>query len=430
MNTRLTRVMFVSLLAAVFTVGTGFINTQSAHAQTGDGSSSSGSYSSGPYLAPVLSVTGISPVANSGGWVGYATANGTFDNGWRWVFNVTVPTSETVLKMQFDNWTNGSNKILATNNIRFYSVQSSNAYDEGSAIKISAANSESGEMDLTGDANSTQDGRQIQITVEVAVPSDSAGGSYSTSYGIQSIDPDIATVAAAKSAIAGATYSDLQVTDTANQDQKTAAVQAVVDAAKGTTVAVAAFNAGTGNYDVAISKGVDSDSTSVTATFSQSVADAAALASAKSTAHIALTDALATYTSTDYTADNWTTLTDFKTAGDVAIDNAATTGDVTSAQNTATAGMAGVQTIAQTTAAATVAKLAADHAAADPVTAQIDALPATAALVLSDKAAVDSASTAFNALTSDQQALVTNSALLTADMSQIATLQATADANG
>ena len=71
------------------------------------------------------------------------------------------------------------------------------------------------------------------------------------------------------------------------------------------------------------------------------------LLNAKVAAHAALTTALATYTSTDYTAANWTMLTGFKTAGDTAINAATDLAGVTSAQNTATTGMAGVLTIAQ-----------------------------------------------------------------------------------
>jgi len=78
------------------------------------------------------------------------------------------------------------------------------------------------------------------------------------------------------------------------------------------------------------------------------------LAAAKTAAHGVLTVAFATYIQGNYTSDNWTALNGFKSAGDTAIDAAADLGAVTTAQNTATAGMAGVQTIAQTLAAAKV----------------------------------------------------------------------------
>jgi hypothetical protein len=78
------------------------------------------------------------------------------------------------------------------------------------------------------------------------------------------------------------------------------------------------------------------------------------LSDAKTAAHGVLTAALAGYTQGNYTSDNWTTLTGFKTAGDTAIDAATDLDGVSSAQGTATTGMAGVQTIAQTLAAAKV----------------------------------------------------------------------------
>ena len=37
---------------------------------------------------------------------------------------------------------------------------------------------------MTGDLDSTTAGNQVQVTVEVAVPSSTVNGSYSTSYGV------------------------------------------------------------------------------------------------------------------------------------------------------------------------------------------------------------------------------------------------------
>lgn len=127
-----------------------------------------------------LGVTQISAVQT------YATADNTFEHGWRWVFDVTVPDNETTLKMKFDNWFNGTNSILAQNNIRFYSSQSSNSNSVANAIIILDANTYSSVMNIdpAADLNSQSAGRQIQITVEARVPVGSAGGSYSTSYGI------------------------------------------------------------------------------------------------------------------------------------------------------------------------------------------------------------------------------------------------------
>ena len=62
---------------------------------------------------------------------------------------------------------------------------------------------------------------------------------------------DAGKVAAAKTAIEGATYTDLVVTDTSDVAQKVAAVQAVVDGMKGTTTAV--VSADGADFSVAIS---------------------------------------------------------------------------------------------------------------------------------------------------------------------------------
>lgn len=69
---------------------------------------------------------------------------------------------------------------------------------------------------------------------------------------------------------------------------------------------------------------------------------------AKTTAHEALTTARALYTDTNYTAENLVVLNGFKSDGDIAIDSASDLAGVSTAQNTATAGMAGVLKNTQT----------------------------------------------------------------------------------
>lgn len=138
----------------------------------------------------ILGVTQITAVKT------YATADGSFENGWQWVFDVTVPANETILKMKFADWVNGSNIIPATNNIRFYSAQSTNANNAGSAIIIAGAGEYSAGLNInpanTSDLDLAEAGRQIRITMETRVPTGSAGGSYATSYGINTeVDPDV-----------------------------------------------------------------------------------------------------------------------------------------------------------------------------------------------------------------------------------------------
>src|ERR1035437_5614910 len=69
----------------------------------------------------------------------FATAGGGFANGWKWVFDVTVPANETVLKMKFADFIGTTDSIPAAGNIRFYSNQSTNASASTSAITISGS---------------------------------------------------------------------------------------------------------------------------------------------------------------------------------------------------------------------------------------------------------------------------------------------------
>jgi len=128
-----------------------------------------------------LAVTGIDAVDT------FATADNTFENGWSWTFHVTVPTSETNFAMKFADFVSGANSIPAASNIRFYSAQSSDAFDDTTPITIVAADTYSANMTLATDLDSGTAGRQIDVTVEVRVPVGTPGGSYSTSYGVQSI---------------------------------------------------------------------------------------------------------------------------------------------------------------------------------------------------------------------------------------------------
>ncbi|MDE2040908.1 MAG: hypothetical protein KGI59_00775, partial [Patescibacteria group bacterium] len=121
----------------------------------------------------------------------FATADNSFSDGWQWVFNVTVPDNQTLLKMKFADWVSGSNIIPAGSNIRIYSAQSVNAFDENHALVVPASGTYTDLMYLNPsvDLDALQGGRQIQIVVEARVPNGSAGGSYTTSYGINTTAP-------------------------------------------------------------------------------------------------------------------------------------------------------------------------------------------------------------------------------------------------
>lgn len=122
----------------------------------------------------VLAVTNISALKT------FATADGTYENGWAWIFHITVPTNETLFAMKFADWTSVlPNTIPVANNVRYSSAQANNG-----PFEITAANVYGGELNLTGDLDPGIAGRQIQVKVEAKIPLDSAGGSYSTSYGV------------------------------------------------------------------------------------------------------------------------------------------------------------------------------------------------------------------------------------------------------
>lgn len=127
----------------------------------------------------VLEVTSIETIDSS------ATADGTFENGWEYVFNITVPTDEQDLAMKFADWTingGGSDIIPAANNMRISSDQADN---DGETVMITAANTYSSPtLHITEDLNPSLPGLQVKVTVEVRVPSGSANGSYTTNYGV------------------------------------------------------------------------------------------------------------------------------------------------------------------------------------------------------------------------------------------------------
>ncbi len=137
------------------------------------------------YALGILKVDSITPINTS------AIADNTFTNGWKWVFNITVPDSETVFKMKFEDLKKGESIIPVGGNMRIYTEQSINAKSV-SPITISSSNLYSERIDLipSADLNTTKDGFQMQVIVEVKVPTGSLSGIYTTSYGVYSDIPN------------------------------------------------------------------------------------------------------------------------------------------------------------------------------------------------------------------------------------------------
>lgn len=115
-----------------------------------------------------------------------ATANGSFESGWEYIFHITAPMSEPDMAMKFSDWlrTGGGGTIPVANNMRISSNQADNG---GATILLTAANSYSTpDLHMITDLDPVMEGRQVQIIVEVAVPSGTPDGGYTTSYGVQS----------------------------------------------------------------------------------------------------------------------------------------------------------------------------------------------------------------------------------------------------
>jgi hypothetical protein len=115
---------------------------------------------------------------------GTATADGTFESGWEYVFHITAPSDEPKLAMKFSDWANASSSFPVANNMRISSAQADNG---GATILVTAENTyTTPDLNMVTDLNPSLPGRQVQITVEVAVPVGTDDGAYTTTYGVRS----------------------------------------------------------------------------------------------------------------------------------------------------------------------------------------------------------------------------------------------------
>jgi hypothetical protein len=128
----------------------------------------------------VLRVTSVDMVDTT------ATADGSFGSGWKYVFHITAPSTEQNLTMKFSDWlqTGGGGTIAVANNMRISSAQADNA---GATILLTAANLyATPALHMTTDLDPVMAGRQVEVTVDVAVPNGTPVGAYTTNYGVQS----------------------------------------------------------------------------------------------------------------------------------------------------------------------------------------------------------------------------------------------------
>ncbi len=117
-----------------------------------------------------------------------AKANDVPEDGWEWVFDITVwDTSETILKMKFDQWdqSNGVETVDAGGNMQF-------SVDNGVTWFNITANGDYPALgaDISGIGNDDTAGRQVAITVRMKVPVGTLAGHYDSSYGILTEQPE------------------------------------------------------------------------------------------------------------------------------------------------------------------------------------------------------------------------------------------------
>ena len=119
-----------------------------------------------------------------------ATNNNDFANGWEWFVSLTVPTDNPRIRLQFTDFTgSGGTSIPAGSNIQYYSEQDTNSHStENTAVGVGAVKTYPGDYLIfngAGDQNSTADGYQVVVRVQVKVPSSATGNSYSGQFKVE-----------------------------------------------------------------------------------------------------------------------------------------------------------------------------------------------------------------------------------------------------
>lgn len=113
---------------------------------------------------------------------GYAVADDSYTNGFRFKMRVTVGSgAENLLGVRFDDWSKvgGGGSIPAVSNMQ---VNLANT----TAGAIPAANTYGSNLSLGTDLDPGAPGIQQDVYVWLKVPTSTVGGAYSTSYGVMS----------------------------------------------------------------------------------------------------------------------------------------------------------------------------------------------------------------------------------------------------
>lgn len=113
---------------------------------------------------------------------GYAVADDSYTNGFRFKMRVTVGSAvENLLKLRFDDWSKvgGGGTIAAASNMQ---VNLANT----TAGAVPAATTYGSNLPLGADLDAGTPGIQQDVYVWLKVPVSTVGGAYSTSYGVMS----------------------------------------------------------------------------------------------------------------------------------------------------------------------------------------------------------------------------------------------------
>jgi hypothetical protein len=132
-----------------------------------------------------LAVTDTDSVKSDG------VADNQFADGWQWLVHFTVPDNEDAFRIRFSDWGNATSSFPADGNMRLSIAQSDNASTTDSGT-ILADNGYSDWFYLSGDADASTPGRQVDLSVEVKIPFGTANGSYTSNFTAQTY-PQAAT---------------------------------------------------------------------------------------------------------------------------------------------------------------------------------------------------------------------------------------------
>ncbi len=116
-------------------------------------------------------------------------ANGEWEDGWEWVLTFTVPDNETQFQMRFTDFSSNGDEIAAAGNIRYFTSQSNSATTTGNAVVIDEEGEYADAITLTGDADTSMPGRQVEVRVQVKIPFGTPVGSYTTTFGVRTDTP-------------------------------------------------------------------------------------------------------------------------------------------------------------------------------------------------------------------------------------------------